>query len=79
MTFVRKLASNISKICNVDLKHIDIMIDRIFIPYSIENLNNLNYVFGISSYSPVFQLNFIYFKAPSPDISYFLMQFSQKF
>ena len=57
MTFVRKLASNISKICNVDLKHIDIMIDRIFIPYSIENLNNLNYVFGISSYSPVFQLN----------------------
>ena len=57
MTFVRKLASNISKICNVDLKHTDIMIDRIFIPYSIENLNNLNYVFGISSYSPVFQLN----------------------
>ena len=57
MTFVRKLASNISKICNVDLKHIDIMIDRIFIPYSIENLQNLNYVFGISSYSPVFQLN----------------------
>ena len=57
MTFVRKLASSISKICNVDLKHIDIMIDRIFIPYSIENLNNLNYVFGISSYSPVFQLN----------------------
>ena len=57
MTFVRKLASNISKICNVDLKHIDIMIDRIFIPYSIENLQTLNYVFGISSYSPVFQLN----------------------
>lgn len=56
INFVRKLAHNINKICNVDLNKMDIMIDRIFIPYSIESLNKLNYVFGISSYSPVFKL-----------------------
>lgn len=57
INFVRKLATNISKICNIDLKQMSIMIDRIFIPYSSDNLQNLNYVFGISSFSPVFQLN----------------------
>ena len=59
MTFVRKLASNISKICNVDLKHIDIMIDRIFIPYSIENSH-----FAMC-------LSFYYFVLPLPLILQF--------
>lgn len=53
MTFVNKLSQNIKQICNLDLKDMDVQIDRIFIPYSKENIDNLQYVFGISSYSPV--------------------------
>ena len=57
MTFVNKLAQNIRKICSVKFEEMDIQIDRIFIPFSEENLNNLNYVYGISSFSPVIELD----------------------
>ncbi len=56
MDFVRILAKNIRKICNINNEDIQIMIDRIFIPYSDGNMDNLKYVFGISSYSPVFKI-----------------------
>ena len=51
--FINKLVKNIQNICNIKFENIDIQIDRIFIPFSEENLNSLNYVFGISSFSPV--------------------------
>ncbi|MBR3571458.1 MAG: tRNA 4-thiouridine(8) synthase ThiI, partial [Mycoplasmataceae bacterium] len=51
--FINKLVTNIQNICNIKFENIDIQIDRIFIPFSEENLNSLNYVFGISSFSPV--------------------------
>ena len=57
MNFVNILAQNIRKICNVEYKDMNIQIDRIFIPFSAENINNLNYVFGISSFSPVIKIN----------------------
>ena len=53
MFFINKLVTNIQNICNIKFENIDIQIDRIFIPFSEENLNSLNYVFGISSFSPV--------------------------
>ncbi len=53
MNFIKVLSNNICKICLISPKNIDIQIDRIFIPYSEENINNLYYVFGISSFSPV--------------------------
>lgn len=56
MNFINKLAFNISKICDINLKDIEIMIDRIFIPYKEKYIEKLNYVFGISSFSPVIEI-----------------------
>lgn len=56
MSFVNKLAQNIKKICNLDYEDIEIYIDRIFINYSEDNIKNLKYVFGISSFSPVLKV-----------------------
>lgn len=56
MNFVNQLARNIKKICKIENEQMSIQIDRIFIPYSKSNLENLNYVFGISSFSPVFKI-----------------------
>lgn len=56
MSFVKQLALNISNICNIKKNDINISIDRIFIPYSKQNLEMLNFVFGISSFSPVFKI-----------------------
>lgn len=53
MNFVKILASNIRKICDIDSKEMEVQVDRIFIPYSEKYMNKLNYVFGISSFSPV--------------------------
>ncbi|MBD5423272.1 MAG: tRNA 4-thiouridine(8) synthase ThiI [Mycoplasma sp.] len=53
MNFVNKLVQNIKHICLLKHSDIDIQIDRLFIPYSEDNMNNLNYVFGISSFSSV--------------------------
>lgn len=58
MKFINILAKNIKKICNIkNSSEINIQIDRIFIPFSEDNLENLNYVFGISSFSPVIKIN----------------------
>ncbi len=56
MDFVNKLANNISKICSINHKELEISIDRIFIPFSEENIDNLKFVFGISSFSPVLKI-----------------------
>ncbi|MGL6125072.1 MAG: tRNA uracil 4-sulfurtransferase ThiI [Metamycoplasmataceae bacterium] len=54
MNFVRILSRNIKKICSVSEEDINISFDRIYIKYSEEVMNNLKYVFGISSYSKVY-------------------------
>lgn len=56
MNFVNTLASNINKICGLDSKSVEIQIDRIFVPYSKETMKSLNCVFGISSFSPVIEI-----------------------
>ncbi|MEA4162659.1 tRNA uracil 4-sulfurtransferase ThiI [Mycoplasma sp. 4404] len=48
--FINQLAINIKHIVGVAP---EVEFDRMYLPYSEENMNNLNYVFGISSYSPV--------------------------
>ncbi|UUM20610.1 tRNA 4-thiouridine(8) synthase ThiI [Mycoplasma sp. 2045] len=48
--FINQLAINIKHIVGVTP---EVEFDRMYLPYSEENMNNLNYVFGISSYSPV--------------------------
>ena len=53
MSFISTLSKNVRKICSIDIKEIETHIDRIFIPYSENNIKSLNYVFGISSFSPV--------------------------
>lgn len=53
MSFVYQLAKNIRKICKINANDMDVQIDRIFLPYSQENMENLGFVFGISSFSPV--------------------------
>ena len=50
MTFVRKLAKNIKKLTGAEPR---IEFDRIFLDYSEEVMQKLQYVFGIYSYSPV--------------------------
>lgn len=54
MTFIRTLAKNIKKACLVDEKDIVVSFDRIYIKYSKDVMDNLQYVFGISSYSGVY-------------------------
>ncbi|MGL5205335.1 MAG: tRNA sulfurtransferase, partial [Metamycoplasmataceae bacterium] len=54
MNFVRTLAKNIKKICSLKEENIVVSFDRIYIDYSEETMNNLQYVFGISSYSKVY-------------------------
>ncbi|MGL4183836.1 MAG: tRNA uracil 4-sulfurtransferase ThiI [Metamycoplasmataceae bacterium] len=56
MTFVKILAKNIQEKCGLKKDQIEIKIDRIFIPYEEKFLNDLNYVFGISSFSIVDQI-----------------------
>lgn len=53
INFINKLAQNIKETCCIKHSDMEINIDRIFIPYSEQNLEKLNYVFGISSFSPV--------------------------
>lgn len=50
MTFVRKLAKNIELLAGAKPT---VTFDRIFLDYSEETMKNLQYVFGIYSYSPV--------------------------
>ena len=56
MNFVYQLAKNISQICNIEQAKMQITIDRIFLPYHPNTLEKLNYVFGISSFSPVYKI-----------------------
>ena len=56
MDFVYQLAKNISEICQISQAKMQINIDRIFIPYDDNSLEKLNYVFGISSFSPVYKI-----------------------
>lgn len=52
--FINQLANNIKHIIGTS----PIMeFDRMYLPYSHENMENLNYIFGISSYSPVIESN----------------------
>ncbi|MBD5788957.1 thiamine biosynthesis protein ThiI [Mycoplasma synoviae GX11-T] len=53
-TFIKQLGSNIKEILNTEY---EMEFDRMYIPYSEENLKNLKYVFGISSFSPVIETN----------------------
>lgn len=50
MTFVRQLEKNIKKLVGANPTY---TFDRMYIPYSEENMKNLQRVFGIHSYSPV--------------------------
>jgi len=50
MSFVRQLAKNIKILVGAEA---EVQFDRIFINYSKENMKNLQYVFGIQSYSRV--------------------------
>lgn len=50
MTFVRKLASNIKELTGATPQ---ISFDRIYLDYSEETMDKLQFVFGIYSYSPV--------------------------
>ncbi|MGL5590748.1 MAG: tRNA uracil 4-sulfurtransferase ThiI [Metamycoplasmataceae bacterium] len=54
MSFVRALAGNIKKICSLKEENIVVSFDRIYLTYSEETMKNLQYVFGISSYSKVY-------------------------
>ena len=54
MHFVKQLAYNISQICQLEYRLLQIEIDRIFIPYQEQFLKQLQFVFGISSFSPVY-------------------------
>ncbi|MGL5520325.1 MAG: THUMP domain-containing protein, partial [Metamycoplasmataceae bacterium] len=56
MTFVKILAKNIQEKCGLKKDQIEVKIDRIFIPYEEKFLNDLNYIFGISSFSIVNQI-----------------------
>ena len=75
MDFVKILARNIEKKLKLNRNEIETSIDRIFIPYSLDNLEQLNYVFGISSFSPVIvapsKLNEIENKISNIDLSRF--------
>lgn len=48
--FINQLARNVKNICNEIPEK---QVDRMFLSYSEENISNLKYVYGISSYSPV--------------------------
>lgn len=54
MSFVRTLARNIKKICSIKEEDITISFDRIYLKYSEDTIENLKYIFGISSYSRVY-------------------------
>ena len=54
MHFVKQLAYNISQICQLEYRLLQIEIDRIFIPYQEQFLKQLQFVFGVSSFSPVY-------------------------
>ncbi|TNK83774.1 tRNA 4-thiouridine(8) synthase ThiI [Mycoplasmopsis pullorum] len=49
--FINQLERNIKKIVQVQP---ETGFDRMYIPYSEQNLEKLNYIFGISSFSPVY-------------------------
>lgn len=57
MTFIRTLARNIKKTCDIKEEDIVVSFDRIYINYSKETIENLKYVFGVSSYSEVYVCN----------------------
>ncbi|CAM9118194.1 tRNA uracil 4-sulfurtransferase ThiI [Mycoplasma todarodis] len=50
MSFVRQLEKNIKKLMGVEP---EVLFDRMFLEYSEENMEGLQRIFGISSYSPV--------------------------
>lgn len=50
MTFVRQLEKNVTRLVGVKPNY---SFDRMYIPYSEQNIQNLQRVFGIHSYSPV--------------------------
>ena len=54
MTFVRRLEKNIKNLLSISPK---VEYDRMFIDYSIDNINGLNKIFGLQSYSPVVETN----------------------
>ncbi len=54
MTFIRTLARNIKKTCNIKEEDVVVSFDRIYLNYSMETMENLKYVFGISSFSGVY-------------------------
>ncbi|EFF41317.1 tRNA uracil 4-sulfurtransferase ThiI [Mycoplasmopsis alligatoris] len=49
-TFINHLSNNIKHIVGMAP---EVEYDRMYLPYSQENMENLQYVFGLSSYSPV--------------------------
>ena len=57
MTFIRTLARNIKKTCLIKEEDITVSFDRIYLKYSDATMDNLKYVFGISSYSGVYVCN----------------------
>ncbi|TCG10635.1 tRNA uracil 4-sulfurtransferase ThiI [Mycoplasma todarodis] len=50
MSFVRQLEKNMKKLMGVEP---EVLFDRMFLEYSEENMEGLQRIFGISSYSPV--------------------------
>ncbi|MGL4343122.1 MAG: tRNA uracil 4-sulfurtransferase ThiI [Metamycoplasmataceae bacterium] len=56
MSFVKILANNIKNKCSLTNQQMTVKIDRIFIDYHPQFLEDLKYVFGISSYSVVSQV-----------------------
>lgn len=54
MTFVRHLGKNIEKLVGEKPR---IEFDRMYLTYSEENMDGLNRVFGLQSYSPVVTTN----------------------
>ncbi len=54
MSFVRKLEKNIKKLMGVEP---EVLFDRMFLKYSEDNMEGLQRIFGISSYSPVMSVD----------------------
>ncbi|TDV24461.1 thiamine biosynthesis protein ThiI [Mycoplasmopsis mustelae] len=53
-SFINQLSNNITHIVGTAP---EVEFDRMYLPYSLKNLEQLNFVFGISSYSPVIITN----------------------
>lgn len=57
INFINQLSKNIKKICKMNSNEIKVEIDRIYLKYNKDYLEKLNYVFGISSFSPVIKVD----------------------